>query len=70
MVLNGACINPDSDIKVTGWYERKYDSWGKYGDTDWNYFDSDGNMIKDEWNYEIDGVTYNFDTHGGCRNHG
>lgn len=66
---NGACINPDSDTKVYGWYERKYDSWGKYGDTDWNYFDSEGNMVKDVRNYEIDGVQYKFDTRGVCKNH-
>ena len=67
---NGACINPDSDTRVYGWYERKYDSWGKYGDTDWNYFDSDGTMIKNVWDYEIDGVSYEFDSRGVCRNHG
>ncbi len=67
---SGACTNP-SGRKITGWYERKYDSQHRYVDwesNDWSYFDSDGNKIVDTQNYLIDGKYYDFDAKGVCKN--
>ena len=70
---SGACSNPYSGRKITGWYERIYDSRYRYTDYesdqhDWNYFDKDGNKIVDKSLYEINGYFYSFDTKGICKN--
>ena len=68
---DGVCLNPYSGRKITGWYERTYDS-GCYfwydGDYAWSYFDDSGKKICDTDNYEISGKGYDFDTLGICEN--
>lgn len=70
---SGACTNP-SGRKITGWYERIYDSLQRYEDSNgnpvnnWNYFDSTGKKIVDTQNYLINGKYYDFDSTGICKN--
>ncbi|WP_034442303.1 hypothetical protein [Butyrivibrio sp. AE2032] len=78
---NGVCINPNSGRKITGWYERKYDSLHRYSEliwdsdteyhydfNDWNYFDSNGKKVVNVQNYLIGGKYYDFDPSGVCKN--
>jgi glucan-binding YG repeat protein len=68
---DGVCTNPDDGRKITGWYERKYDSdcyfWYD-GEFAWNYFDESGKKVCDTDNYIIGGKGYDFDTLGICEN--
>lgn len=67
---SGACTNPDGR-KITGWYERVYDSRHRYTDwdsNDWSYIDESGKKIVNAKDYLIDGKYYDFDTKGFCKN--
>ena len=77
----GACTNPEGR-KLSGWYERVYDSryryshyisdgtkeGGDYDTKDWSYIDGAGKKITDRTNYLIDGKYYDFDSKGICMN--
>ena len=42
---SGVCTNPYPETQtITGWYKQSYD-----GNTNWYYYDSEGNMYKDRW---------------------
>ena len=68
---NGVCKNPYAGRKITGWYERKYDTepyfWYEDGYA-WSYIDRNGKKVCGVENYMIGGRAYDFDTLGICKN--
>ncbi len=67
----GVCTNPYGGRKISGWYERKYDSeYYFWYDSDyaWNYFDASGKKVCGVKDYVIGGQAYDFDSLGVCMN--
>ena len=67
----GVCTNPYAGRKISGWYERKYDSeYYFWYDSDyaWNYFDASGKKVCGVKDYVIGDKAYDFDSLGICMN--